>query len=123
MPNETRLIDIYQHLSSSGFEVYFPTQKKGECREPYVVVRDAGTSSFLDYTSTQTLYELLCYVPKEQYSKLRPFADSVKAAMKGLWPMIVPMSYETPPFYDDGVKAHMTAVQYRNIRYTPKGGN
>lgn len=116
----TRLIDIYQHLKSSGFDVYFPTQKTGECTSPYVVIRDAGTNPYLDFTTTLTVYGVMCYVPKSQYSQLRVFTEKVKLAMCGMKPMIISLNTETPPFYDDLVKAHMTEVQYRNARYVPK---
>lgn len=122
MAESTRWKDIYNHLKGAGFAVYSPAQHKGECTSPYVVVRDAGTSPYQQFTSTVTLYELLCYVPGDKYSTLGDYAESVKASMKGLWPMITPMGYETAPFYDDTVKAHMTAIQYQNLRYTPKGG-
>lgn len=120
MPEETRWGDIYSHLKKQGFDVYAPAQHKGECKAPYVVIRDAGTSQYPGITTNVTLYELLCYVPVSQYSTLKPYSDRVKQAMKRLWPMFIPMRYETPPFYDNTVKAHMTAVQYRNVQYAPK---
>lgn len=122
MPEETRWKDLYEHLKLQGFDVYSPAQHTGECTSPYIVIRDAGTSQYLQFSSEVTLYELLCYVPVQKYSSLQGYVKSVKEAMKSLWPMFIPMNYETPPFYDDTVKAHMTAIQYRNIRYTPKGG-
>lgn len=115
----SRLTDIYTHLTAEGFEVYFPQQKKGECLKPYVVVKDSGTSQLYDFSSTLTLYELLCYVPEKNYTSLETFKEAVKTSMKKLHPMIRYTKYETPPFYDDLVKAHMTSVQYSNARYNP----
>lgn len=119
---ETRLKDMYDCLKKAGFSVYFPTQKAGECNSPYVVIRDAGTVQYQDFSTVLTTYELLCYVPKNQYSQLEVFSQQVKRAMKSLWPMIVPTRYQTPPFFDDTVNAHMTAIQYRNAKYEPIGG-
>lgn len=119
MNTRTRLTDIYDHLKGAGFDVYFPTQHKGECKSPYVVIRDAGTSQLSDYSTVLTVYELLCYVPKDRYAELQPYKDSVKVAMRGLKPMLIPTRYETAPFFDDTVDAHMTAVQYRNAKYSP----
>lgn len=119
---ETRLKDMYDCLKKAGFSVYFPTQKTGECSSPYVVIRDAGTVQYQDFSTVFTTYELLCYVPKNQYSQLEVFSRQVKRAMKSLWPMIVPTRYQTPPFFDDTVNAHMTAIQYRNAKYEPIGG-
>lgn len=119
---ETRLKDMYDCLKKAGFSVYFPTQKVGECSSPYVVIRDAGTVQYQDFSTIFTTYELLCYVPKNRYSQLEVFSRQVKRAMKSLWPMIVPTRYQTPPFFDDTVNAHMTAIQYRNAKYEPIGG-
>lgn len=119
---ETRLKDMYDCLKKAGFSVYFPTQKVGECSSPYVVIRDAGTVQYQDFSTVFTTYELLCYVPKNRYSQLEVFSRQVKRAMKSLWPMIVPTRYQTPPFFDDTVNAHMTAIQYRNAKYEPIGG-
>lgn len=112
----TRLEDIFRHLKSKGAEVYFPGQKIGECLNNYVVVKEGDTSQYQGFSSTATVYELLCYVPKEKYSQLPIFCDQVKEFMKELDPMIRSMNYETPSFYDAQVKAHMKSIQYMNIK-------
>ena len=40
----------------------------------------------------------------------------MKAAMKGLEPMIVPYGNQTPSYYDDSVKAHMVSIEYKNYK-------
>ena len=112
----SRVQDIYLHLKEQGFEVYFPAQKVGECLSPYVVVKDATTSKYLEYSSTVTYYDIMCYIPKEHFSELEPFVESVKVAMKGLVPLIKPTYSQTQSYYDDSVKAHMISVQYKNYR-------
>lgn len=107
---------IYLHLKSKGFEVYFPAQKTGECLSPYVVVKEVTTSQYLDYSSTITYYDIMCYIPKNHYSQVEPFMERVKGAMKELLPMMKPTYSETQSFYDDSVKAHMKSVQYKNYR-------
>lgn len=111
-----RMQDIYLHLKNDGFEVYFPAQKVGECISPYVVVRDATTSKYLDYSSTVTYYDLLCYIPKDHFSQLEPFVEEVKGSMKKLVPMILPTYTQTQSYYDDSIKAHMISVLYKNYR-------
>lgn len=108
--------NIYKHLKKSGFDVYSPGQHRGDCTSPYVVIRVAGSNRILDFSSTQTLYDLLCYVPQDRYSTLEPYVESVKDCMKGLYPAIISMHFETPSFLDDTVKGHMISVQYRNNR-------
>lgn len=112
----SRIQDIYLHLKKKGFEVYFPAQKVGECLSPYVVVKDATTSQYLEYSSTVTYYDLMCYIPKDHFSNLEPFVESVKVAMGELVPMIKPTYSQTQSYYDDSVKAHMISVQYKNYR-------
>lgn len=113
---DSRTQDIYLHLKEAGIEVYFPAQKVGECLSKYVVVKDATTSQYLNYSSTVTYYDLMCYVPKEHFSELEPFVEEVKKVMKELVPMIKPTYSQTASFYDDSVKAHMISVQYKNYR-------
>lgn len=113
---KTRYMDIYKHLTSHGIEVYSPAQKTGECLSPYVVVKDAGTMQFQQFSSTQTLYDVMCYVPKNRFTYLEQFVSQVKAAMAELKPMIMPVYIETASFFDDTVQAHMISIQYRNMR-------
>ena len=108
--------NIYRQLKSDGIDVYSPGQHRGECTAPYTVVRDAGLTGIPGFSSAQAKYEVLCYVPKEQFSTLEPYIERVKASMKKLYPAIVPTNYQTPSFLDDSVKAHMVSVQYRNNR-------
>lgn len=109
-------MDIYKHLSDNGIEVYSPTQKKGECTSPYVVLKDAGTIKIAGLSSTQTIYDVMCYVPKDRFTLLEKYVHQVKQIMSKLQPMIMPLFIETASFYDDSVEAHMISVQYRNNR-------
>lgn len=114
MAEKTRFMDIYKHLSTSGVETYSPGQKKGECAEPYVVVKDAGTTQIPGFSSTQTLYDIMCYVPKDRFTLLEQYVEQVEAVMKQLKPMIMPTYFKTPSFFDDTVQAYMISIQYRN---------
>lgn len=109
-------MDIYKHLSDNGIEVYSPAQKKGECTSPYVVLKDAGTIKVAGLSSTQTIYDVMCYVPKDRFTLLEKYVHQVKQIMSKLQPMIMPLFIETASFYDDSVEAHMISVQYRNNR-------
>lgn len=108
--------NIYKHLKSKGFEVYSPGQHMGDCTSPYVVIKDAGFSQLMEFSSGQALYDLMCYVPQQQFSTLEDFVAQVEEAMKGLYPAIISMDYRTPSFLDDTIKGHMISTQYRNNR-------
>lgn len=113
---ETRIQDIYMFLKGQGFETYFPAQKSGECLSPYVVVKDATTSKLASFSSTVTYYDLMCYVPRENFTLLAIYVEQVKEAMKKMAPMIMPTYTETQSFYDDSVKGYMISIQYLNYK-------
>jgi len=113
---ESRWQDIFLHLKKSGFDVYSPGIKVGECTSQYVVVKNDGSSKLPTFSTDSDLYAVMCYVPKEKYSQLEPMVQSVKEAMKGLKPMILPYGSQTPSYYDDSVKAHMISIEYKNYK-------
>lgn len=109
-------MDIYKHLEVNGLKVYSPGQKTGECTEPYAVIKDAGTTRYGTFSSTQTLYDIMCYVPKNRFTHMEKYTRKVKKLMESLKPMIMPTYTETPSFYDENVKAYMVSIQYRNMK-------
>lgn len=46
---------------------------------------------------------------------LESYRDSVKEAMRHVYPTFVPTGYETGAYFDDSVKAHMISIEYRNM--------
>ena len=114
---DQRYKDILISLSNAGFDVYTPGTYKGECKKPYIVVLNAGTDEIYGISSTQTIYEILLYVPVNNRTYLDEFADNVKNAMRrDLWPMILPVNSELADYVDDEKKAHMRVLQYKNYR-------
>lgn len=113
---ESRWQDIFLHLKKEGFDVYSPGTKVGECTEEYIVVKNDGSSKHPTVSSDNDLYAVMCYVPKENYSRLEPMVQEVKKAMKGLEPMILPYGSQTPSYYDDSYKAHMISIEYKNYK-------
>ena len=108
--------DIYKHLKKNGIDVYSPAQHQGECLSKYVVIKVSSASQYNQFSTTRNLYDLMLYVPKDEYSKLEDFIGRVKSLMKELSPMIRPMNFQTASYYDDGVKGHMVSIQYYNYR-------
>lgn len=109
--------DIYNSLKRDGYDVYSPAQHEGECLSPYIVIKIGLLNQVSTFSSTRYVYDLLVYVPKDEYSILEAFVEKVKSDMKKLEPMIMPMHTQTPSFYDDGVKGHMISIQYRSNRF------
>lgn len=113
---DSRWQDIYLHLEKSGFEVYSPGTKTGDCLSEYIVVKNDGSSRVAGISTDGDLYAVMCYVPKQKYSSLEPLVQRVKKAMKELEPMILPYGSQTPSYYDDSYKAHMISIEYKNYK-------
>lgn len=113
---DSRLQDIYIHLQSKGFDVYMPEIKIGECKSPYIVVKNDGSSQHPVFSTDVDMYAIMVYVPKQAYSSLEPLVQSVKQTMKELEPMIKPYGSQTPSYYDDSYKAHTISIGYKNYK-------
>lgn len=115
-PAESRWQDIFLHLQNSGFDVYPPSVKIGDCLTEYIVVKNDGSSRHAGISTDDDFYAVMCYVPKQAYSTLEPLVQRIKKSMKELEPMIKPYGSQTPSYYDDSVKAHMISIQYKNYK-------
>ena len=113
---DSRAQDIYNLLKENGYEVYFPGVKVGECKKPYIVVKNDGSYQHISFSSDVDQYSVMCYVPRLAYSELEPFVQGVRQTMKQLEPMIKPFGSQTPSFYDDTYKAHMISIEYKNYK-------
>ncbi|MEG0579571.1 MAG: hypothetical protein RR490_06610 [Niameybacter sp.] len=112
---ESRWQDIYLHLKSKGVKVYSPAQHIGECKEPYVVLKDTGATKMIGYSSAINMFDVMCYVPQNKFSLIEIFTDRIKSYMKELESKISirPTFLETPSFYDEEIKGHMISIQYQ----------
>lgn len=112
----SRWKDIYSHLKNNGFDVYSPGVKIGECQEPYVVIKNDGSSKHSSFSTDVDLYSVMCYVPKQSYSLLEPFVQKLKESMKKLEPLILPYGTQSSSYYDESIKAHMISIEYKNYK-------
>jgi hypothetical protein len=112
--SESRWQDIVRHLKACNFDVYPPGARVEECESPYVVVKHNGGTKMPGISTMKETYSVMVYVPS--YSILEMEVQRLKAAMKGLEPLIMPNGFQTGSFYDDGFKAHMVSVEYHNYK-------
>lgn len=112
----SRWKDIFRHLKIFGFSVYPPGNKTGECVEPYIVIKDAGTTKVSGISSSLALFDVMVYVPYNRYSELEEYVRKVEIAMDELWPMIRPAHFKTTSFYDESIKGYMVSIQYQNYQ-------
>lgn len=116
MAGSNRWADIFRHLEGKGFQVYPPSRHKGECTSRYIVLKISQSARVSKFSSTSQSYEILLYIPNDEYSQFEDFIADVKLAMKDLEPMIMPEHYQTPSYYDESVNGHMVSIRYRNSR-------
>lgn len=105
---------IQRHLVGQGFESYALGQHKGECKEPYIVLRNNG--SMLGISAEQALYELLLYYPANRYSQFEEYIEKVKAAMNLLYPALKLVEPESTHYLDPDVQGYMTSLTYGVIK-------
>lgn len=113
----SRIQDIYNHLKSKGHEVYFPAQKTGECKKPYLVIKDEGLTQFQQFSTNTRLYAILVYVPASRFGDIEPLVDRIDKEMLEMYPMVKTTHFHTPSFYDDVVKAYMISSQYSVYKF------
>lgn len=111
-----RVDDLYMFLKHEGFDVYFPSQKLGDCVKEYIVVKKGESVPHLTFSSIVDIYLIMCYVPKFRYSDMEKLTFRVKKAMKKAYPLFIENGIETPSYYDDNIKAHMVSIEYKNYK-------
>lgn len=113
---ESILKQIRDNLRKNGFEAYYPTQHEGECLTEYVVIMFSGTVELEGTSSVADTYQVLCYVPKNKYSRLMDFANEVRTTMRNIFPIVRESGNQTTTFYDENIKGHMISIEYMNYR-------
>lgn len=112
---------VWEHtmrvLTEAGIDAYPPATKKGECHSPYTVVKEDGATQIAGYSSQVQYITFMVYVPVGQYQELSKEKKKVEDVLsEKMYPSLLPTGQETPPFYDDSVKAFMTSIMYRFSR-------
>lgn len=105
---------ICNHLISQGISTFAPGAHQGLVVDPYVVVKPAEESRFLQFSSSQKYYDLLCYA--KTITALGEFKEVIKEHMKELFPLAYPTHNESTPYYDDSVKGWMSTLEYRSYK-------
>lgn len=113
-PEKTLWEIIAETFINNGIMCYPPAGKSGECRESYIVLKQAGSVPVESYSSEWVYYMFLLYTPKEKYSDFERFEERVKEIIKEeLYPMIKPTGLKNNDFYDDNVNAHVRSFTVR----------
>lgn len=108
---------IQKTLEENDIKTYPMGVKVGECKEPYVVLKESGSAQVSRFSSEFVYYQFLLYVPKNKYQILDDFEQSVKKVLnEQVFPTIRSMGSNDPDYYDDEIKAYMRSFIYRNVR-------
>lgn len=117
--------DIFEHLKKSGFDVYSLAQCKGICKSPYLVLRNNGCNKA--GSTTTTAYEILVYVPVNQYSSMEDYIEEVQDCMQKLFPavQVEDGQNESLHYLDEEVQAYMCSLPYIvvKVKTNINGGN
>lgn len=109
--------NICDVLDDNGILVKSPSSSVGDCKEPYVVVKNAGSLNLFGISSYQDYYSITINVPKLKYSLMDPMIMKVRLAMTDLLPMIVPTTETLGTMYDENIKAHTIDILYGNNKF------
>lgn len=105
---------ISDTLTRNGIMCYPPATKTGQCKEDYVVLKQAGSVQVEDYSSEWVYYMFMLYTPRDKYSDFERFERRVKNIIqRELYPMIKPTGLKNNDFYDDNINAHVRAFTVR----------
>lgn len=114
---QSRWQDLFNFLESKGYDVYPPATKLGDCLEPYIVVKYAGATNMSTISSRQDLYDIMVYVPKNQYSQLEVLVQKVINDMKEIKPLFMPYDMEQDEsVIDTAVNGHYVSLTYCNYK-------
>lgn len=104
--------EIYNFLKENGFETYSIGQHKGLCKTPYLVIRNNG--EYYLYSNKITEYEILIYMPYQQYSQFEDYIKQVTSKMNKLFPLIKLKSGASEHYLDEDVQGYMASVIYQS---------
>ena len=105
------MIELFEHLLNSGFEVYFIGQKWGICEKPYIVIRDAGTIPIYSNKAGTQIIDIIGYVPESRYTQIIEMKKNIKEAMKDFPARIT--GEESPVVPDNEVKGYTFVITYQ----------
>lgn len=108
---------ISETFISNGIMCYPPASKNGECKENYIVLKQAGSVQVESYSSEWVYYMLMLHVPRNKYTELERFENEVNRIIReSLYPMIKPTGLKNNDFYDDNINAHVRSFTVRSTK-------
>ena len=105
---------LYIRLKSFDVDVFFPRQHKGDCIKSYCVLKIQNSSRFDDFSSNIRYIDVLCYTPKDSYTKVLDYQKEIERHISKIQDelMIRSTGTTTTPFFDTAVNGWMTSMLY-----------
>ena len=108
--------EIFDKLKEKNLNPFPPGQHKGECKEPYCVVKEGNQlPSIQSNRLGQRKIEIIVFVPIASYISLDPYMKQISSALKELL-NLRKTGFETQAVTDDDKKAYTTSIEYTIIK-------
>lgn len=106
------LTDIYDHLKAGGLNPYFIGQHEGDCKRPYVVIKEGSAIPSIpsNYVGLKVI-DMILYVPSSSFIELGKYEARVKESLRDLR-YLRRTGTETPSIPDDEKKAYTKSIEY-----------
>lgn len=99
-------------LKNDGLEPYPPGVQRGQCKKPYVVVKDDIQNPMAGSNKVgYKIIDLIIFYPKNRYSEIDDYKRKVKTSMNKL-NFIRKTGNETPVMIDEARNAYTTSIEY-----------
>lgn len=104
--------NIYDHLKENNLNPYLIGQHKGECDEPFIVIKE-GTQmpSIQSNQIGQQIIDIIIFVPSNSYIDLDLYTRKIRKVLKEL-EYLRKTGLETPAITDDEKKAYTMSMEY-----------
>ncbi|WP_123053148.1 hypothetical protein [Clostridium sp. JN-1] len=108
---------VFLCLKSKGVDIYSPGQHKGKCTNPYIVLKNTGTTGFegSNQIGSQTL-DVIIYCPSSNYSNTEPYTSQIQSFLSELKEYIRPTGNITPIVLDDSVNGYTQSIEYQTFQ-------
>lgn len=108
------IVKLFEYLQDNKIDVYFVGQHQGECKKPYVVLKDDGVNSTNSKVGKGYI-DLIFFVPQNQFTQCNFFKQKVKGLVKE-FKNVKYAGNETGIVTDDNKKALTFSVLYENYK-------
>ena len=69
------IVKLFEYLQDNKIDVYFVGQHQGECKKPYVVLKDDGVNSSNGRVGKGYI-DILFFIPENRFTKIKEFFSS-----------------------------------------------